>query len=98
MTSLAIWMEQAPQEQQNAAAKADELLPHLQAALEGFPAGRSQAALTAALHEAEVKFDKTKLPGFLALLAESGQLVVDYGARGAKVIRLPNRKVAGGSK
>lgn len=88
MTSLAIWMEQAPQEQDKAHEKAAELMSHLRPLLRPFQAGRSQAALTAALHEAGVRFDKTYLPGFLELLAEQGEIVIEYGARGAKLVRL----------
>ena len=102
MTSLAIWMEQAPQEQGKAHEKAADLMRHLRPLLAGFPAGRSQSALTAALHEAGARFDKTYLPGFLELLAEQGELVIEYGARNAKLIRLasndlPDRSVDGGS-
>lgn len=90
MSSLAVWMDRAPTEREKADEKASELLRHVQAALRNYPDGLSQAALTATLHEAGAKFDKTFLPGFLALLAERGSLSISYGPRGAKVIKLAN--------
>lgn len=89
MSSLAVWMDRAPSEQEKADEKATALLKHIRAALSGYPDGLSQAALVVRLRDAGARFDKTLLAGFVALLAERGELVVTYGPRGSKRVRLP---------